>query len=127
GMEYHWEEYARLAHSMRAGAQAIGLELFSKRPADSVTAIRVPPEIDGQELIDRMRNEYGATVAGGQDHLKGKIFRVAHMGYCDHLDMVGFASVMELALRDCGWRFELGTAVAAVQSAYADSGKKALT
>lgn len=118
GMEYHWEEYARLAYSMRAGAQAIGLELFSKRPADSVTAIKVPPEIDGRRLIDCMRDKYGVDVAGGQDHLKGKIFRVAQMGYCDHLDMVGFASAMEFALRDCGWQFELGTAVAAMQGAY---------
>lgn len=70
-----------------------------------------------------MRNEYGATVAGGQEHLQGKIFRVAHMGYCDQLDMVAFASVMALALRDCDWRFELGTAVATVQTAYADGGK----
>ncbi len=118
GMEYHWQEYARLAHSMRTGAQAIGLELFSKRPANSVTAIKVPPEIDGRRLIDCMREKYGAVVAGGQDHLKGKIFRVAQMGYCDHLDMIGFASAMELALRDCGWPFELGTAVAAMQGAY---------
>ncbi|MEE8266129.1 MAG: alanine--glyoxylate aminotransferase family protein [Acidiferrobacterales bacterium] len=123
GMEHHWEKYAKLARSTRAGAKAIGLDLLAKHPANSVTAIKVPPEIDGHKLIDRMRNEYGATVAGGQEHLKGKIFRVAHMGYCDHLDMVAFASVMELALRDCGWRFELGTAVAAVQTAYADGGK----
>lgn len=119
GMEARWQEYARLAHALRTGAQAIGLELFSKHPASSVTAIRVPSEIDGRRLIATLHDNYGAHVAGGQDHLKGKIFRVAQMGYCDHLDMIGFAAVMELALRDCGWRFEIGAAVAATQCAYA--------
>lgn len=118
GLEYFWEKYARLAQATREGARAVGLELFAKRPSNALTAIKVPPGIDGLELVKILREKYGVTVAGGQEHLKGKIFRVAHMGYYDHLDMVAFASAMEMALRDLGWHFELGRAVSTVQIVY---------
>ncbi|MFQ5629267.1 MAG: pyridoxal-phosphate-dependent aminotransferase family protein [bacterium] len=119
GLEYFWNKYARLAHSTREGAKAAGLELFAKNPSNALTAIKVPNGIDGQKFVECLREKYHVTVAGGQAQLKGKIFRVAHMGYYDHLDMVSFASAMELALRDMGWQFELGKAVSAVQVAYA--------
>jgi aspartate aminotransferase-like enzyme len=119
GLEYFWNKYARLADSTRKGAKAVGLELFAKTPSNALTAIKVPDSIDGQKFVQCLREKYRVTVAGGQAQLKGKIFRVAHMGYYDHLDMVSFASAMEMALRDMGWKFELGTAVAAVQTAYA--------
>lgn len=119
GLEYFWNKYARLAHSTREGAKAVGLELFAKTPSNALTAIKVPDSIDGQKFVQCLREKYRVTVAGGQAQLKGKIFRVAHMGYYDHLDMVSFASAMEMALRDMGWKFELGRGVAAVQTAYA--------
>lgn len=122
GLEYFWDKYARLARSTRAGAKSVGLELFAKSPSNALTAIRVPDAIDGQKFVACLREKYQVTVAGGQAHLKGKIFRVAHMGYYDHLDMVAFASAMELALQDMGWQFELGKAVATVQRVYADGG-----
>lgn len=121
GLPYFWKKYAQLAHSTRAGARAVGLELFAKTPSNALTAIKVPEGIDGEKLVQCLRERYHVTVAGGQGPLKGKIFRVAHMGYYDHLDMVSFASAMELALRDMGWEFELGRAVAAVQVAYAEA------
>lgn len=52
-MEHYWQKYAKLARSTRAGAEAIGLDLLAKYPANSVTAIKVPPAIDGHKLIDR--------------------------------------------------------------------------
>ncbi|MFQ5935195.1 MAG: pyridoxal-phosphate-dependent aminotransferase family protein [Acidiferrobacterales bacterium] len=120
GLERCWERYARLAHGTHVAVEAIGLQLFAKRPSDSLTAVKVPDKIDGRVLVKRLLDDYGVRVAGGQDQLKGKIFRVAHMGYTDHLDMIAFASALELALRDCGWPLELGTAVAAMQVAYAE-------
>ncbi|RMD94776.1 MAG: alanine--glyoxylate aminotransferase family protein, partial [Calditrichaeota bacterium] len=122
GLEYFWDKYARLAFSTREGAKAIGLELFAKTPSNALTSIKVPEGIDGQAFVDLLRTRYGVTVAGGQAHLKGKIFRVGHMGYYDHLDMVAFASAMEMALRDLGWKFELGKAVSTVQVAYMNGG-----
>ena len=121
GPETIWSNYARLARSTREGVQAVGLELFAKTPSDALTAVKVPDSIDGQEFVQRLREEYKITVAGGQAQLKGKIFRVAHMGYYDHLDMVALASALELALRDCGWDFELGKLVSTVQTTYAQS------
>lgn len=118
GVEHYWQKYGRIAHAMRAGVRAIGLELFASRPSNALTAIKVPPGVNGAQLIQHLRTEYGITVAGGQEHLKGRIFRVAHMGDYDQLDMIACASAVEMALRDLGWKFEIGSGVAALQQAY---------
>ncbi len=115
GLENMWANYARLAHATRQGALALGLELFAHSPSDSLTAIKVPESIDGIKFVNRMREKYGITVAGGQAQLKGRIFRIAHMGYYDALDMVAMASAVELTLRDFNWNFEPGAGVRAVQ------------
>jgi aspartate aminotransferase-like enzyme len=121
GLENRWAKSATLARAIRAATAAIGLQLYAKSPGDAVTAVSVPSTIDGRKLVERLRTGYGVRVADGQDRLKGKIFRVAHMGDIDQLDTVGFASAMELALCDCGWQFELGAAVSAVQRVYAQT------
>ncbi|MCH8979683.1 MAG: hypothetical protein IH945_10650 [Armatimonadetes bacterium] len=71
-----WEKYALLAHATRQGISAVGLELFAKSPSDSLTSVKVPDKIDGLEFVRHLRVNYGITVAGGQAHLKGKIFRI---------------------------------------------------
>jgi aspartate aminotransferase-like enzyme len=116
-LENYWTHYARLAQSLRAGMTAIGLELFAKTPSAALTAVNVPQGMDGRELTELLRTRYGATVAGGQGPLKGKIFRISHMGYYDHLDTVAVMAAVELALKDLGWKFELGAGVATVQKA----------
>lgn len=121
GLENMWETYALLAHATRQGVQAMGLELFAKSPSDSLTAVKVPDSIDGLAFVRHLREHYGITVAGGQSHLKGKIFRIAHMGYYDSLDMVALASALELTLRDLGWNFEYGSGVNAVQRVFMQS------
>jgi len=126
GLENLWNQYARLAHAVRAGVQALGLELFAKVPSNVLTSVRVPQEIDGRQLVETLRAQYGVTIAGGQGTLKGKIFRVTHMGYYDHLDMVALMAALELALRDLGWKFELGAGVAAAQKEYATQSVRAL-
>jgi aspartate aminotransferase-like enzyme len=115
GLENLWNHYARLAQSVRAGVQALGLELFAKVPSNALTAVKVPNGIDGRKLVETLRMQYGVTIAGGQGPLKGKIFRITHMGYYDHLDMVALMAALELALRDLGWKFELGAGVATMQ------------
>lgn len=121
GLENRWTKSAMLARALRTAAAAIGLQLYAKSPGDAVTAVSVPSTINGRKLLERLRIGYGVRVADGQDRLKGKIFRVAHMGDIDQLDTVGFVSAMELALHDCGWQFELGAAVSAVQKVYAQT------
>ncbi len=118
GLKSLWEKYALLAHATRQGGVAMGLELFAKSPSDSITAFKVPDAIDGVKLVHHLREKYGITVAGGQAHLKGKIFRIAHMGYYDALDMVTMASALEMTLSDFNWEFEHGKGVYTVQNVF---------
>lgn len=120
GLERRWRHYARLAHATRAAVAALGLELFPRSPSDALTAITLPAGVDARRLLERLRADYGVWVAGGQDRLKGKIIRLAHMGDCDHLDMIGLTAALELVLRDCGFALEPGSGVRAMQIAYAE-------
>jgi aspartate aminotransferase-like enzyme len=123
GIENIWARHARMAQACRAGVQALGLELFASVPAEAVTSVRVPPQLDGQELLRRLEKHYGIKLAGGQDQLKGKIFRIAHMGYMDFFDILAALSAIELVLRDMGFAVTLGVSLAAAQRAYAESAK----
>ncbi|HEX9652962.1 MAG TPA: alanine--glyoxylate aminotransferase family protein [bacterium] len=118
GLEKMWAKYALLADATRQGVAAMGLELFAKTPSDSLTAVKVPDSLDGSKFVRHLREKYGITVAGGQGHLKGKIFRIAHMGYYDSLDMVAMASALEMTLSDFGWEFEHGSGVYTVQNIF---------
>lgn len=118
GLEKMWKKYALLADATRQGVIAMGLELFAKAPSDSLTAVKVPDAIDGSKFVRHLREKYGITVAGGQGHLKGKIFRIAHMGYYDSLDMVAMASALEMTLSDFAWEFEHGSGVYTVQNIF---------
>lgn len=124
GIENMWSTYERLADATRKGVLAVNLELFAQSPSNSLTAVKVPESIDGLQFVSHLRKKYGITVAGGQAHLKGKIFRIAHMGYYDSLDMVAMASALELALGDFGWNFEPGSGVYAVQKVFMENNSK---
>lgn len=124
GLENLWQKYALLAHATRQGVLALGLELFAKTPSNSLTAVKIPEPIDGIKFVQHLRQKYGITVAGGQGPLKGKIFRIAHMGYYDALDMVTMASALELALSDFGWEFEHGAGVCTVQQIFMENNSR---
>lgn len=119
GMETVWTRHRRLAEAVRAGVVGMGLELFAQRPSNAATAIRLPEGLDGDALHKKLRDEYHVTCAGGQEHLKGTIERIAHMGYFDQFDMVVVISALELALRDMGADINIGGGVAAVQQSFA--------
>ena len=104
-----------LAGAIRAGCEALGLRLLAKSPSNALTAVWIPPELDARRFSQTLKQEYGITVAGGQGHLKGKIFRISHLGYYDELDAVAVISALEMTLLDCGWRFETGAGVRAAQ------------
>lgn len=116
GIEQVWARHRRLAQATRAGIKALGLELFAQSPSDALTAVKVPPGVDGLALVERLRTRYGIAVAGGQDQLRGKIFRIAHLGYYDDFDVITAISALEMALQDLGWEFEPGTGVQAAQA-----------
>lgn len=115
GIENIWTRHARHAEAARQGIKAIGLELFTKDYSNVLTVAKIPEGIDGKTFVRQIRSQYGAIVAGGQDKLSGKIFRISHMGYMDDFDVLTAISAVEMALRDIGWRFEFGSGVAAVQ------------
>ena len=81
---------AHYAAAIRAGMQALGLGLFSQAPSNAVTAVRMPEGADSAEFVKRLRDTWGVTFAGGQEALKGKIFRIASMGYLNDFDAVSY-------------------------------------
>ena len=105
----------KLSEATREGVKVLGLEIFSKNPANAVTAIKVPQSIDGEKLIEILDKKYGVQVAEGQDHLKGKIIRLAHAGYIGKLDIIAAISALELTLRDLGCPVGLGQGVKVVK------------
>ena len=87
--------HSRLGAAVRAGAQALGWTLFSKSPANSVTALEPPAGVDASAVIQRLRTTHGITVAGGQDHTKGKMLRIGHMGAYDLSDVYVVLGALE--------------------------------
>jgi aspartate aminotransferase-like enzyme len=121
GIEQVWARHRRMAAACRAGIQAMGLELFAAQPADAVTAVKAADGVDVSKLLARLVDRFGLKLTGGQDELKGKIFRIAHMGYMDELDIVATISAIELVLGELGWRLSPGQAVAATQRSLASA------
>src|SRR5262249_4389622 len=121
GIEKVWARHARMAAAARAGMQAMGLDLFAAQPADGLTVAKVPAGIDGQAVLSKLEKQYGLRLAGGQDSLKGKIIRLAHMGYIDQFDVLAALSGLELVLLEMGYSVEPGAGVAAAQRALAEA------
>ena len=96
GLDNVHARHRRLALAMRAGAQALGFRMFAAQPSHALTALYPPDGIEGSAVVKRLREVHGIVVAGGQDHLKGKIFRIGHMGGYD----LGDAFVMMGALEE---------------------------
>ncbi|HEY7538481.1 MAG TPA: alanine--glyoxylate aminotransferase family protein [Gaiellaceae bacterium] len=120
GLESGFERHMRLGRAARAGLKAMGLELFS--PDDDsaavVTAARVPEGIDGGELLRTLRDRHGVTLAPGQGALKGKIFRIGHIGWFDVFDIAAALAAVELSLTELGAEIERGAAVTRAFEAY---------
>ncbi|MFQ5455441.1 MAG: pyridoxal-phosphate-dependent aminotransferase family protein [Nitrospirota bacterium] len=101
-----------LASGIREGIKATGLSIFPKEsPSDALTAISAPEGFDGQKIYSQLREKYAITAAGGQDHLKGKIFRISHMGYSDIFDVIIAISAIEMVLKDMGYPVKPGSGV----------------
>ncbi len=113
GLEALFARHARLAQATREGVQAMGLELYApESPVNSLTAIKAPPNIDGQAIYKTLQEKFNLTIAGGQGKAKGKIFRIAHLGYFDELDMVTMLSALEWCLTELGFSVTPGAGVA---------------
>lgn len=116
GLPGMFARQAKLARALRAGIEGAGLSLFPKGTAsDALTVVCSPDGIDGQAIYKNLRVQYGITAAGGQDHLKGKIFRLSHMGYVDTFDIITGLAAVEMVLKGLGHPIELGRGVAKAQ------------
>ncbi|MBI5026589.1 MAG: alanine--glyoxylate aminotransferase family protein [Nitrospirae bacterium] len=111
-----FQRHAKLAHATREAMKAIGLNLFAKEsPSNSVTAVLAPEGFDGQEIYKNLRDKYGITAAGGQGQAKGKIFRIAHLGYADTFDVITAVAGVEMVLKGMGYPVKLGSGVAVAE------------
>lgn len=115
GLDNVVARHAKLAKATREAVKAMGLEIFAKKPSNAVTSVKVPEGVDGGALVKKMRDEQGVTIAGGQAELKGKIFRIAHLGYMDEYDAISAIAGVEVVLSQLGYDVELGKGVAKVQ------------
>ncbi len=105
-----------LAEATRSAVAALGLELLApESPSPALTAVKSPPGVEVSALRGLLSKKYGVTIAGGQDHLKGKIFRIAHLGYMSTFDTIIAVSALEMALKELGHPVQLGTGVKAAQ------------
>jgi aspartate aminotransferase-like enzyme len=119
GLAQVWERHRRLALAVRAGVQALGLELYAKdlERAYAVTAVKAPAGIDGGDIVRTMNRKYGVVLVGGQGDLKGKIFRIGHVGYYDFFDVLTTISALEQTLGELGYACEPGAGLAAAERA----------
>lgn len=112
GLEQTWARTEEIAHATREAMGAIGLELLAPdAPSPACTAVRVPAGVDGPALRAFLRDQLGYTLADGQGALKGKIFRLAHLGYYDRFDTIACIAAIEMALAAVGYAHEVGEGV----------------
>ncbi len=110
-----------LARATRAAATALCLEVFSSAPGGSVTAIRAPKGLDSGVIVKEFRQRFGAIITNGQGEMQGQIFRIAHLGYFDFMDLFSMVAALEVILNANGHPVAYGSGVAAVQQIYAEA------
>ena len=119
GLENVFARHERMARAARAGMQALGLTLYSKSPSAAMTTVLAPDGVDSEKLVKHLFKQYGIKLVGGQDAAKGKIFRIAHLGYFDDFDMLVVIGAVERGLHDLGAKVQLGAGLAAAQHSFA--------
>lgn len=122
-LEKLFEHHRILGDATRDGVKALGLELLSKNPGNILTAIKVPAGIDGVQLVKTMQGKYRAYIAGGQDPYKGKIFRIAHLGYMGGFDIITALTALEMTLDELGFEFEKGSSIKAAATVLKENWK----
>jgi len=119
GRDHLIENAQTLARATRAAVQALGLELFAPTsPCDALTAVCAPQGLDSGAIIKEVRSRFGAALANGQGNMKGRIFRIAHLGYFDFAETLGVLGALEIALQLLHVPVTLGAGVRAAQEVY---------
>lgn len=114
GREAIFKRHDRLSRATRAAMSALGLKLFAKIPSESITSVYTPEGLADDAIYKNLMKMANFTIAGGQDALKGKIFRIGHMGYVDDIDIIGVLGSLEIVLKKLGYeKFHLGASLEA--------------
>ena len=120
GLPNVFRRHDRLARATRAGVEALGLELFAKsHPSPAITAVVAPRGIDSEQIVAAYSKSHNITIAGGQGEMKGRIFRLGHMGYAAEFDTITALAALEQILADVGAPVDFGASVAAAQKIFA--------
>jgi aspartate aminotransferase-like enzyme len=117
GLENVFARHTRLSNAIKAGMNALGLSIYNKSTGSACMGILCPEGIDGDKVVKLARDKFKVTLTGGQDELKGKIFRISTMGNVNENDAILGIAVVERALHELGYSFELGKGVAATLKA----------
>jgi len=108
-----------LAAATREASVALGLTNFAQSsPANAVTSINAPAGIESTKVVKEMKSRFGVIMTDGQGSMKGHMFRIAHLGYYDFLDLLAILAALEIALLKVGHKVELGAGVRAAQNVY---------
>jgi alanine-glyoxylate transaminase/serine-glyoxylate transaminase/serine-pyruvate transaminase len=124
GLDNVIARHARLAHAVRAGIQAWGLDLCAREPSlysDTVSAIVVPSHIDSADVLKTAYYHYNMSLGSGLSKVAGKVFRIGHLGNLNEIMVLQALAGSEMALKDCGADIELGSGVAAAQATFIQS------
>ena len=121
GLDNWYKRTALLAKAAQAGTAALGLKMVTDSPSEAMTGVFLPEGVDGNKLVKVLRDKVGITFAGGQDQWKGKIIRIAQLGYIGEFDIVIALSSIEMGLSRFGAKVEMGKGVAAVQEVLKNS------
>jgi aspartate aminotransferase-like enzyme len=120
GPEVAFTRHRLLSQAIKEGVRALGLDLFGEaiERGWTVTAVRAPEGIDANRICAEIRADHGIILAPGQGPLKGKVFRIGHLGYYDRLDMIRGLAALEMVLEKLGYPVKRGAAVAAAEDVF---------
>jgi len=121
GLPNVFRRHERLARATRSGVEALGLELFAKTaPSPALTAVVAPRGIDSEAVLSTYSTSHNITIAGGQGEMKGRVFRLGHMGYVGDFDVIVALAALEQVLHELGHPVDFGAAVRAAQKVLAE-------
>ncbi len=118
GLDSIFKRHSRHQKATQAGIQAMGLELFAENGCGSpaITAVK-PQDIDAEKIRKLVKDDFDILLAGGQDHLKGKVFRIGHLGFVNDRDVITAVAAIEGTLNKLGLlKFPMGSGVSATLS-----------
>jgi aspartate aminotransferase-like enzyme len=122
GLPNVFARHDRLARATRAGVEALGLTLFARgTPSPALTAVVAPNGIDGEQIVAAYADIHDITIAGGQGEMKGRVFRLGHMGYAVEIDTIVALAALEQVLLSLGVPVDLGSGVRAAQKVFTAS------